>query len=161
VDDEDYEALTAFRWCADVRQGGDRAVAVRNAPRPERGLIYMHNVILPPPDGLEVDHRQHQSGVVDNRRGNLRLVTRQQNAANARKRKGASSRYKGVSWHRHGQRWRAYIRVGGCSMHLGYWSDEVQAAKSYDRAAAQHFGEHALTNFDTPGAGRSLYGVAP
>lgn len=44
------------------------------------------------------------------------------------------------------QKWHAYITVNGERQHLGFFRDEVAAARSYDAAAISAFGEHALTN---------------
>ena len=51
-----------------------------------------------------------------------------------------TSQYKGVYWSKQKQKWHARIRVGGQAIHLGFYSDEVVAAKAYDRKAAQYFG---------------------
>ena len=43
-----------------------------------------------------------------------------------------SSTYYGVSWHKSSQRWAVQIRHDGKRIHVGYYSDEVTAAKAYD-----------------------------
>ncbi len=44
-------------------------------------------------------------------------------------------------------KWAASIRVDGKLLHLGYYGNEVEAAKAYDEAAIKHFGEYAKLNF--------------
>jgi hypothetical protein len=60
-----------------------------------------------------------------------------------------SSRYIGVSWCRHIARWVAHINANGQQRNLGQFKDEVEAAKVYDEAARQAFGEWATPNFPT------------
>ena len=46
-----------------------------------------------------------------------------------------SSAYKGVSWHKHSQKWYAYIQSGGKMRGLGYFDSQADAAKAYDTEA--------------------------
>jgi len=61
---------------------------------------------------------------------------------------GSSSKYKGVAWHKRRGKWQAYIKIGDKIRHLGVFTDELAAARAYDIAARQHFGEFARPNFD-------------
>lgn len=84
----------------------------------------------------------------DNRWKNLRHATRSQNHANTVKKRPRKSVYKGVTVNSgYSTLWRAKIKHNGTSIHLGYFSSEVKAAKAYDVAARKIFGEHARTNF--------------
>lgn len=47
------------------------------------------------------------------------------------------SRYKGVSWSKGKNRWRAHIGVKGKQQHLGYFKDEWAAAEAYDKKATE------------------------
>ena len=48
-----------------------------------------------------------------------------------------SSEYRGVSWDKSHNQWRAFIRVAGNLEHLGYFDDEAEAARAYDTHARQ------------------------
>lgn len=98
----------------------------------------MHREIV---DAPEVDHRNGDR--VDNRRANLRAATHLQNCQNARPK--GQSRFKGVSRYR--ERWHARIKVPGRRIDLGSFHDEESAARAYDVAAREHFGEFARLNF--------------
>lgn len=148
VDDDDYEALNKFNWCAFRVKTGDY-YAVRSSSisgGQSRRTILMHREIANAPAGLEVDHI---NGVtLDNRRANLRLATKSQNAANRRKKKpSTSSQYLGVTWHTLRGKWAARITVNWEHRHLGLYVDEREAALAYDRAARQYRGEFAVLNF--------------
>jgi hypothetical protein len=90
-----------------------------------------------------IDHANHNG--LDNQRHNLRPGVGR-NQRNARPWTVSTSRYKGVSWFAQTERWRAQIRVGGKKTHLGYFHDEVAAARAYDDAARAAFGEFAVLN---------------
>lgn len=92
---------------------------------------------------------------LDNRRCNLRAATTAQNLSNMRKHRG-SSRFKGVSWFKRTQQWRAYIELSGRQIFLGHFHDEGEAALAYDVAAREHFGEFAALNFPEPGERAAL-----
>jgi osmotically-inducible protein OsmY len=58
-----------------------------------------------------------------------------------------SSNYRGVTWEKKRYKWAANIRYDGKQHHLGYFEDEEEAARAYDRAARVHHGEKAQLNF--------------
>ena len=106
----------------------------------------MHRAVIDAPEGLFVDHINHNG--LDNRKRNLRIVTTQQNIWNTRGRdNNISSKYKGVSWHKNKQKWEARIRIDNKPKYLGYFDDEKEAAEAYDRTAKKHRGEYAFLNF--------------
>lgn len=150
VDDADYEWLSQFKWCADKRV---RTFYVIRSQRikGKNFFIYMHRLIL----GLERDDKREADHVngdgLDNRRSNLRIVTHRQNLWNlsAQSERG-SSRFKGVSWYKRDKKWRSGIRYNDQLIHLGYFDDEIDAAKAYDVKAKELFGEFARLNFDLP-----------
>lgn len=56
-----------------------------------------------------------------------------------------TSGYRGVT--RHGNKWRALIKVNKIDFHLGNFDDPIDAAKAYDEAALKHLGNKARLNF--------------
>ena len=116
--------------------------------------------IMNPPDNMEVDHINHDT--LDNRKCNLRICTRSENRRNGRKQcKRTGARFKGVFYHAQGthngsrsngvvKRWRAYTRIMGKRIWLGYYASDTEAAMAYNRFAAKEFKEYACFNrFDS------------
>ncbi len=83
---------------------------------------------------------------LDNRRSNLRPVTKQGNKANSNLHSNNTSGYKGVSWSKSVGKWCANIRVNGRLICLGYYTEAEEAAAAYDTAAVKYFREYAATN---------------
>ena len=78
---------------------------------------------------------------------NCRWVTWEKQNQNLRKRKGTTSKFKGVHWDRVLNKWRAKINPQKRNLHLGYFDSEEDAARAYDNAAFIHFGKDARINF--------------
>ena len=47
-----------------------------------------------------------------------------------------SSKYRGVSWYKKSNQWKAEIKVAGKLEHLGYFDDEAEAARAFDTSSA-------------------------
>ena len=60
---------------------------------------------------------------------NLQLISNRENTIKDTKR--GSSRYVGVSWSKTSKKWRATIHTQGKLKHLGYFTDEKEAAQVY------------------------------
>ncbi len=78
--------------------------------------------------------------------GNCRWATWSTQMHNRRKRKGASSKYRGVYVTRK-DNFAAQFRVDSKNIHLGTFPTELLAAQAYDTVASKHFGSEACTNF--------------
>jgi hypothetical protein len=109
--------------------------------------VYLHRCILNLTDpSVKADHLNGNG--LDNRRVNLRVCSPSENNRNRRKRNGTSSVFKGVSWHRRERKWHAQIQSSGKKKkHLGYFTDEVDAAMAYDDASRFYFKAFAHCNF--------------
>jgi len=140
VDNDDFKKVSAYSWCAHRTPTGKwyaRSTVMRKH-------IIMHHLILPPRLGKITDHRDGDG--LNNRRSNLRRCTHSQNQRNKIS-TPHTSRFKGVSWDKRKNRWRAQIELGGRrNLWLGYFSNQCDAASAYDRAAVKHFGAFARVN---------------
>ena len=97
------------------------------------------------PDGMQIDHLCHCKACVNP--AHLRLATPSENQFNRPLNKNSSSGYKGVSWHKCTQRWRAHIGIHGRQISLGYYPTAEAAHAAYCEAAKRLHGEFA--NFGT------------
>lgn len=102
----------------------------------------IHHEISPPPI------MDHANGVrTDNRICNLRAATGTQNRQNKGGNMRSTSRFIGVHWAISNRKWRAMIRFGGKSRHIGMFDSEEDAARARDQAALAAFGDFARLNF--------------
>jgi hypothetical protein len=144
VDIPDFEFLSQWHWMAKTVRGNTYPCRAfwENGRRVHRK---MHQELIVVPDGYLPDH-QNNNGL-DNRRLNLRLATTSQNCQNTSLRSDNTSGYKGVSLHRQSGKWGVRIRIGRTYRRLGLFVDPVDAARAYDVAAREFFGEFARCNF--------------
>lgn len=145
VDDPDLESVSRYHWWvheqirAGRRQCGPYAVTRLSPGGP---WVLMHKLLTGWP---RTDHINHNG--LDNQRTNLRPARQSQNMGNARSQAGCASQYKGVSWHRECSKWQARIKVNYKGYHLGLFAAEEDAARAYDAAALEAWGEFAHLNF--------------
>ena len=148
VDPKHYERLNKYKWQAS--KGSNTFYASRSVwdrVNKKKHTIKMHREIITPPYPLVVDHINHNG--LDNRKANLRPATKSQNTINKpyKKKKAAHSKYRGVTWQKSNNKWQAQIRAKGLHRVIGYYDNEIEAAKAYDVVARKHHGEFAVLNF--------------
>jgi hypothetical protein len=140
VDDEDYERINKFKWCA----AKDRYTfyAIRGKWKDGRVIpIKMHREILNAGKGEQVDHSDRDG--LNNQKSNIRICSVMDNAHNKRKRRNNTTGYVGVFFRKNRNTFQAYIR----RKILGSFHDPKDAAKEYDKAAKKLYGEFASINF--------------
>ena len=144
VDDSDYEELAKHKWHTTRQVNCFYARRNVYTKRKPKGIL-MHRAIMGDITGVSYDHIDGNG--LNNQRNNLRVASYVQNSQNRAKKVNCISKYKGVTWHVPNQKWVA--RVGGDKKRycVGYFYDEVEAAKAYDKKARELFGEFARLNF--------------
>jgi hypothetical protein len=148
VDDEFYDVVMEYKWCA--RRSKHLWYALRGKRRGDsRKPLMMHRFIAELA-GWKIKDKllDHVSGDgLDNRLKNLRVASRGQNAANSGARRNNQSGYKGVFWSKRLKMWRASIKKDRVRYHLGCYKNKEDAARAYDQASYELFGEFASFNF--------------
>jgi hypothetical protein len=144
IDAADLSIVESFNWSA------ARVKHLWYARRSDGGRPFMHQMIAGIELGKVTDHIDGNG--LNNRRLNLRNVTRQQNNLNMHSVSGKSP-YRGVRVVHlrykpaNAKLWAAQIN----GRHLGSFHTEEEAAHAYDAAALVAWGEHAQLNFPPPG----------
>lgn len=151
IDEADAELVLADRWTIARRW---RSLYAMRQYRPGQ-TSYMHTLIT----GFGRTDHINGNGL-DNRRVNLRPATHGQNVCNMVAHRDGTSRFKGVSWNKSRRLWIAVIQSKGCQHRLGWFADEVAAAKTYDEAARTLHGEFAALNFPRAGERSAVRGFA-
>jgi hypothetical protein len=150
VDDEDFEYLSEWNWCAVYDPSSKSYRAYTNDYSKKLcGVrsVFMHRYVMGFPSLFQIDHINHDT--LDNRKENLRVATPSQNCRNTRSHKDSSSIYKGVRCkYSKGKyaRWEMNIFSEGKRI-SHYFGSEIEAARAYDKKARELFGEFACLNF--------------
>lgn len=139
VDDCDSERISKYSWCA--TQSGKTPYAQSRIGQGRHGKReYMHTFLIGKREGFQIDHIDGNG--LNNRRTNLRHVTRSQNQWNRNPNQG--KRFKGIIYSR--GKWIAKIKKYGQRMTIGSFNTEVEAALAYNREAKQMFSQCARFN---------------
>jgi len=142
VDDED-SYLNQYSWCR-LTNGYARTSYFENG---KKVYVPLHRMVVSAKDGQIVDHINRNK--LDCRKENLRFCTTQQNARNRNSTKNKiHSEYIGVTFCKHHKKYKSQITVNNKNILIGYYSDEVEAAKARDKKSVELFGEFAVLNFD-------------
>jgi len=144
VDDEDFERLMERNWYKN-----NKGYAYNPAKKETDDEYLMHRAIMQPEKGLDVHHINHNP--MDNRKENLSICTHQENQQSRQKPNGKNgapptSSHKGV-YHHKNKKYKVTIWKAGKAKHLGYFDNEIDAAKRYDDEARELHKEFAVLNF--------------
>ena len=131
VSPEDYDEVMKHKW---------HKIDSYAKTKIDNKDILMHQFILGKSyDGTVIDHHTDHDGL-NNTRENLRYTTRSGNTQNIKKKEGTTSKYLGVFFNN--KKW--IVKSSG--IHLGCFTDEIEAAKKYDTYVMLKYGKDAATN---------------
>ena len=112
---ESLEKIRPYTWCVE----GTGYAMSRTFGR----AVKMHRLVVNAGKGDYVDHIDGNR--LNNTLSNLRICSKKQNEYNSKIRADNSSGFKGVSFDKRKDKYRAYINKDGHQYHLGYfWSAE-------------------------------------
>jgi len=147
IDYKNYDLIKNHRWyyAKSSYENGYAQTLITIGDR--RKVIQMHRIILSNilNNELKIDHINLNG--CDNRESNLRTCTIKENCRNVNKHRDNKSGYKGVFKKKGRNKYCANIRFNGKLIHIGYFDTSEDAARAYDAAAIELFGEFAKTNF--------------
>ena len=128
--DDDASWLLQYKWRASLSHRRKKFTARTDI---KGKSFYMHRLIMIPDVNLQVDHINGDT--LDNRTCNLRIATPAQNSqAGAIKRKGTTSKFRGVYWDKQYRKWRSVYEISGKKHYVGRFDSEIEAAKAWNEA---------------------------
>jgi hypothetical protein len=131
----------------DYETNGYKCFNYRKEFKGRTHIVRSHRMIFYLTKGFLPKHIDHVDGnSLNNHPSNLRAATLSQNAMNSTSRKGSSSRFKGVLWHKACRKWRAVIKDNGIQRQIGMFTNELEAASMYNLAAIELHGAFAKLN---------------
>lgn len=158
IDAADWPLVSGLRWSSVRGHNTYYAAATIELPDGRTTKVFLHRVLLKPPSEIAVDHKNRNG--LDCRRENLRYAIGSGNEANRAKRVNGKVPFKGIVFdpRKKTGRWGALIGIGRHRTRLGCFNSAEDAARAYDAAARELFGEFARVNFPEEGEAGALEG---
>jgi len=125
IDEQDYETVNKHTWCI-CHYGYPVTFIGDNIEK-----VY-HLILGKAPEGLEWDHIDRNK--LNNKRSNLRLVTRTINSRNKNPQKNNTSGVSGVSWRKSLGKWRVRIKLDGKEICVGHFKQKQDAIVARKKA---------------------------
>ena len=147
IDAEDFDRVSQYKWRVIERKTTHKKTVVTSI-RTKNGVrqLSLGRFLMNPPDGKMVYPRRYQNGF-DFRKGNLIVCTMKERQQMLPKRKHpTSSNYKGVTYDKVKKSWRSSLQTDKKNLTIGLFDSEDAAARAYNRAAREAFGEFAYQN---------------
>jgi len=149
IDDQDWPKMQHIVWHLD--KSGAVRTAIYISPG-KRKNVFLHRFILglEKDDKVDVDHIDGNR--LNNQRSNLRICEHHQNRANSKKPISNKSGYKGVTkvivrGNIEKIVYMASVTFKNERVYQEYFDNVKHAARAYDIAALQYYGEFANLNF--------------
>lgn len=125
IDLEDVEKCKIYTW--HVSWKDDRLYVATISKKLKINGLYLHRFIMDCPKDKVIDHINNDS--FDNRKCNLQIVTRKENAQNSKTPKNNTSGVKGVYWCKRDNVWVTQIEINGKTKNCGRFKDIKDAEK--------------------------------
>jgi hypothetical protein len=136
IDDEDYCKIADYGLHVNSKGYAE----IRFIENHKVKSILMHRHIMDAKTGETIDHI---NGVpLDNRKANLRRVTRNQNMQNCKVYKSNTTGCKGVSWHKSIKKYVVRIQVDKKRLLIGYFLALPDAVNARISASKKYHGEY-------------------
>ena len=122
---EDIPKVSLIKWHIHRHKSSKResVMGLERNNYKNRKHFLLSRFLLNCPDDKEVDHINHDT--LDNRRENLRIVTKFENQQNKR----TSGKYVGVVWDKSRNKWKATVEYKKKRFNLGRFKTEEEAAR--------------------------------
>jgi hypothetical protein len=139
IDAEDAYRAAQYRWGLDKHSYLYTGIGCK--------MVGLHRFLLnlEVGDSKIVDHIDRNP--LNNTKVNLRLCSGAQNQGNRKINKNNTSGYRGVSWEKTNQKWKACVYKNNKQIWLGLFDSKEKAAIAYNDAAIIYFGDFATLNF--------------
>lgn len=133
---EDYEKIKDICWHV-----GGNGYIISSKTTTQNHRLYLHRIVTDCPNEMYVDHI---NGVItDNRKSNLRIVNKSQNAMNSKIYSNNSSGVTGVCWNSDISKWTSHIKINYKRIILGHFENKDDAILARKEAEQKYFGEFA------------------
>lgn len=123
-----YDLISKHNWC----------LTGKGYPttRTKGKLVKLHRMILGLTDPkIQTDHINRDA--LDSRDENLRKCDNGRNQRNSIGLPYKTSKYCGVYWNKRIKKWHTQINFNGKQEHLGFFTEEVEAAQTYNQRALE------------------------
>jgi len=139
IDSDDVKKVLGIKWKFKASNGGAHGSS-------GRGTFYILSRFIMDCDNkdLIVDHINFDR--LDNRKSNLRICSVEESLRYRRILKETQTGMKGVRFNKNGKRYIASINPKSGFKYLGVYDSIDEAARAYNNAAMEHYGEFAVLN---------------
>jgi len=136
IDTEDLDKVAQFNITWNLKVKVLIYVSANKRKNRVRSTLILHRLIMDAPKGMVVDHINHDT--LDNRKGNLRIITDSQNNQNRKGKANSSSGILGVNWNKQAGKWQVAVKVNGKNKHIGLFDDIERARDASIRARERY-----------------------
>lgn len=147
VDDENYDWLMQYKWCAQKRRNTFYAATTIKLGKNQWTSLRMHQLIINQKLNKNEEIHHINGNGLDNCAHNLEILTRSHHRAMDKKQINTTSKYKGVCFNKRNNKWKSEITVNLKKINIGTFISEIDAARAYDKFAIKYFQQYARLNF--------------
>lgn len=133
IDKEDLEKVKKYYWFVSSRG------YVKSNIKGTKKQLFLHRYVMGV--NVPIDHVNQKKE--DNRKSNLRICTKSQNAINKKVNKNNKSGYTGVIYIQRIKKWHSYITVNKKGINLGYYDSLEEAIAARQKAEITYFKDFA------------------